>query len=438
MSEEPRSEDLEAEIDMMECSEELYFGDSASPPDVEFIDLTGPVPGSRLPSPEGSPTPVQPDIDLVAEAAEQAEPQEEQRRFRLSAKKLALTYPQCDKEPQAVIDKAVEVWGAASIKWMFVVRELHEDGTPHLHAAVWLGFTPDWRTTDCLDFLTGQHGNYQAMKDVTAWVTYLCKGDGPRATLKIDPEKFLESRKKKQSVAFLEVARYLQDEMDVVKAVDKYPGFALQHLRKMETYVQFLEGVETGGRTRKSWEEFTQEEINSLPFQGQVAIAEWCNENLGKDKGFGQRKHLMIHGNTGIGKSTFVQTLAPYFRIYPVPMEETWFDTYRDQHYDIALFEEVDPQNAKPISFMNTWNDGGPMCLRVKGAQRLKRKNLPSIVLTNYSADQLYQREHNQNFVAFNSYLRRYTVVDMSQPGPTGEIPDLFALIDILLSRQQN
>lgn len=421
----------------MECSEELYFGDSGSRDQIDFIDLTGPEVNTRLPSPEGSPVPVRPDMAQVVEAAEQARTQEGQRRFRLSAKKLALTYPQCDVEPQHVVDKAVEVWGDRAIKWIFVVRELHEDGSPHLHVAVWLSFTPDWRSSDCLDFLTGQHGNYEAMKDVTAWLTYLCKGDGPRATLRIDPEQFLESRKKKQSVAFLDVANHLQENMDVVLTAAKYPGFALQHLRKMETYVQFLEGVEMSGQGRKAWTEFTQEEMNSFPFQGQVVIAQWCNENLGKDKGFGQRKHLMIYGNTGIGKSTFVHSLVPFFRIYPVPMREDYYDSYRDNHYDLALFEEADPENRKPISFMNTWNDGGAMSLRVKGAQRTKRKNLPSIVLSNYSPDQLYQREHNENFVAFNSFLRRYTVVDMSQPGPTGEIPDLFAVINVLRGRVQ-
>jgi len=94
--------------------------------------------------------------------------------FRIKAKNLFLTYPQCLEEPQHLIDFLLEKLASKEPVYILVCQEEHEDGTPHLHAFVSLNKTLDTRNARFFD--SGDiHGNYQAANDPKAVYQYVTK-----------------------------------------------------------------------------------------------------------------------------------------------------------------------------------------------------------------------------------------------------------------------
>nr|CAP57996.1 hypothetical protein [Wheat dwarf virus] len=57
-------------------------------------------------------------------------------RFRVYSKYLFLTYPQCILEPQYALDSLRTLLAKYEPLYIAAVRELHEDGSPHLHVLV--------------------------------------------------------------------------------------------------------------------------------------------------------------------------------------------------------------------------------------------------------------------------------------------------------------
>lgn len=109
-----------------------------------------------------------------------------------------------------------------------------------------------------------------------------------------------------------------------------------------------------------------------------------------------------------MGKTTLVEALREYFRIY-YSAGSKWFDGYDDEHHELMVFDEFN--GAVPMAIMNRVLDGQHCTLEVKGAQISKNRNLPVIILTNYTRDELYTGERvnesvRQAFLSRCLYLR--------------------------------
>lgn len=95
--------------------------------------------------------------------------------FRLSAKNLFLTYPQCTipkDNALALITSKVRQWNPT---YILVGLEQHADGRPHLHMLVKLSTKADIRNAALLD-LDGCHGNYQGVRSLASTMAYVKKG----------------------------------------------------------------------------------------------------------------------------------------------------------------------------------------------------------------------------------------------------------------------
>jgi len=89
-----------------------------------------------------------------------------------NGKRFFLTYPQCDAEPQQLVDF---LSGRAPLSYYVVCRELHADGNPHLHACVEFK-TTQRQSVNWLDFVE-KHPNKQDPRNWAACKTYV-KKDG--------------------------------------------------------------------------------------------------------------------------------------------------------------------------------------------------------------------------------------------------------------------
>lgn len=124
--------------------------------------------------------------------------------FRLQSKNLLLTYPQCPIDKQIVLDLLKGILTPFGISYIVVSSELHQDGSPHLHAFVSLNKKYDSRQPTCLDIAdpaddTVYHGNYQGARQPKASVDYV-KKDGDY----IEEGEFGTNTKRSRDDAFAE------------------------------------------------------------------------------------------------------------------------------------------------------------------------------------------------------------------------------------------
>lgn len=96
-------------------------------------------------------------------------------KFRLDAKHLFLTYPHCDLDKQIAYDYLRLKFEPELI---LVAREVHADGTPHLHAYLGLQRKRHWSDAHFADLVHYPqifHGNYQAARSPQAAAKYATK-----------------------------------------------------------------------------------------------------------------------------------------------------------------------------------------------------------------------------------------------------------------------
>lgn len=91
--------------------------------------------------------------------------------FRLNARNVFLTYPRCAVSPSALGEFLSEIRPAT---YIHVVRERHEDGTPHLHALLQWIDKYNLRDERKFDF-EGFHPNIQPARDIVAIEDYISK-----------------------------------------------------------------------------------------------------------------------------------------------------------------------------------------------------------------------------------------------------------------------
>jgi len=91
--------------------------------------------------------------------------------FRFNARNAFLTYPRCEHSPNALGEFLRDM---RPTKYIHVVRERHEDGTPHLHVLVQWVDKFNCRDPRKFDYL-GNHPNLQPCRDVAAVEDYITK-----------------------------------------------------------------------------------------------------------------------------------------------------------------------------------------------------------------------------------------------------------------------
>jgi len=300
-----------------------------------------------------------------------------EKGFRMQGKNFILTFPQCDTKKEVAVERLEQKW-KDDLKGYIVCEENHKDGTPHLH--VFLQFKEKIRTSkkDYFDFIGGKHGNYQVAKSVRGSVEYVTKA-GNYVAKGVD----VESIKKKRASKSTEVAKMLMEgkSMAEVNAVD--PGYVMINKRKLEEYQSWIE-CENSKKSKIDW---IPPKLDGLT-DANKQIAEWISKNIRQPRAF-KAQQLFIHGPRNLGKTSLIEWLEKSLSVYHVPMGEEFYDLYSDD-YDLVVMDEFKGQ--KTIQWMNMFLQGSPMNIRKKGAQVMKKKNLPVIILSNYSLGECYPK----------------------------------------------
>lgn len=113
--------------------------------------------------------------------------EKQDKRFRLRAKRLFLTYPQLPADHRDLKELALKnyerIFGMDRKDFKYVIaQELHEDGSPHIHVYLEFSSVKKIYSSSKLDIVMNEpdsdvvfHGNYQAVKNEHNTLRYIIK-----------------------------------------------------------------------------------------------------------------------------------------------------------------------------------------------------------------------------------------------------------------------
>lgn len=316
----------------------------------------------------------------------------------LQGKKWFLTFPQCPMKKDEALQNLKSHF--PTTEWIIVAEEQHKDGTPHLHIA--LCFTQRFNSRDMkvFDKITGQHGNYQPMKNQLKCIEYVTKG-GVYHAEGIDVSAVLAKKNGK----FAWIAQEAMAGKTLIQLNTLDPGFILQHKRKLEEYMSWVKIASDRSKKEKRWSEI--DAILALKNDHNHSIRDWLIENIKKPRQLRQ-KQLYLWGPPGIGKTHLVTQLDYLLSIMYVARDDGEFmDFYEDGMYDLIVMDEF--SNKKTMQFMNQILDGQKCTLKKKGAQIVKSDNLPVIVISNYPLEKNYAGLYERGYL--EPLVSRFLVV---------------------------
>lgn len=236
--------------------------------------------------------------------------------FQLNCKNVFITYPKCDVQPRELLAFLV---GKCSPLYACVARELHEDGTPHLHALLCCEKPIRTKSESFFNYQTF-HPNIQAAKNRTATRRYIQK-DGNFLEHGDWPE--VSSSGPSSSVSEDDVRAKLQ-----LPLVDFLIWASVNR-------VQYAE---------RMWVLSNQPDVNTItaetPVSGTLSnefykILEQCN--------WDDDKSLVLVGSSGIGKTTWAKRVVQHNDMVPC-LFVTHTDTlkeFRAGYHKSIIFDDV-------------------------------------------------------------------------------------------------
>lgn len=322
--------------------------------------------------------PLSPYVETLEPATEKRK--SEKKRFQMRGKQYILTFPQCAEKKEVAAERIQQKYGD-SLKGYVVCEEAHKDGTPHLHVFLTFHKQLSVSSPDYFDFIGGKHGSYEVARSVRGSVEYVTKG-GNYVAKGVD----VEAIKAKKSPKNDTVAQMLHDGKSLAEIDKEMKGYVMINKRKIEEYESWIK-CEKAKKQKLDWVPPSLDGLTDANLQ----IAKWICSNIRQNRAF-KAPQLYIHGPRNLGKTSLVEWLEKYLSVYHMPTTEEFYDLYSDD-YDLVVIDEFKGQ--KTIQWMNQFLQGSPMPIRKKGSQAMKYKNLPVVILSNYSLSECYVKAAN-------------------------------------------
>lgn len=312
-------------------------------------------------------------------------------RFRLRAKRFFLTFPQCEVTKQAAANNIEAKW-REDIEAYAIAAETHapttEDpvGGPHLHIVIHFKKEISVSRADFFDCVTGTHGNYQVQKGTLCQAAeYLTKEDKEPLCFNLD----LEAAKRKKSSKFVLIAKLIQEGKTIEEIDELHPDVVLMHKRKLEEYSEMQKSK--------------RQRLQVPP----PCILSVCGVNIPIGL---ERQHratqYYIWGPPGIGKSTLIIELSNRnYRGFALPYNGHWED-WSDEDYDFAYADEFNGQVK--ITELNNFLSGDLICLPCRFRNKMKRRNVTTLILSNLPPEEQYK---NCPEVSRQALMTRLTVI---------------------------
>lgn len=352
--------------------------------------------------------------------------------FCFNTMRMFITFPMNASDHRSVYNRIVEHYGNQNIQHLIVGAEPHQDGTPHLHICIVLRKqtrTNSAQMESWLDPLHVKGGDYRRIqggdRDLARVYVYCGKGgnyvqlnphdyevfrqQATSAAVALTDERRKTKVKNKELVAkWSTIATGLNEEKrdrELALFSLENPAFVFQFGNKMQTGRAMLVQAAAYTVTRPPFPGLKWVEGNELRF-AQAAhfgtMKAWFDLNLpeGYTRELRRRrpirdKQLWIKGVPGIGKTTFLARLYETLKVFPWNVREN-FTVYQNFVYDLIILDEY--TGGLPLHFLNAMVDGSQTPLTVKNGNSIgKLENLPVIVCSNSSPDEVYRAHFDAN-----------------------------------------
>jgi len=277
----------------------------------------------------------------------------EGKGFRIQSKSWFLTYPKLGLAKEEVLE---HLKNKKKITGAVICRELHEDGTPHVHAYVLLDKKYDCENVHFWD-IEGHHGNYQHAKSIDAVAKYI-KKDG-------DFIEFGDISWKEKMAAREDHRRYLGKRL-----ID---GESLEQV--VTENPQLLFGLKHLEQDLLTWKRITLKPHEATSTRG-----------------------VWIYGRPGVGKSHYVRANEPSLYL---KSQNKWWDGYSGEK--AVLIDDFDKQGVCLSHYLKIWADKYPCTGEVKGSN-VALAHDRFYVTSNYSIDQLFDPHED---LEINQALKR-------------------------------
>ncbi|ABD65393.1 replication initiator protein [Rhynchosia golden mosaic Sinaloa virus] len=322
--------------------------------------------------------------------------------FRLQARNIFLTYPQCDISKDEALQLLQSLpWSVVKPTYIRVAREQHSDGFPHLHCLIQLSGESDIKNARFFDIAhprrsTNFHPNIQAAKDTNAVQNYIAK-DGDyceSGQYKVSGG----SKANKDDVYHNAVnAASVQEALAIIKAGDPKTFIVSYHNIKsnIERLLQ---------KAPEPWAPpFQLSSFTNVPDD----IQAWVNDYFGRSSAARPERpiSIIIEGGSRTGKTMWARALGPHnylsghldfnSKVYSNDVEYNVIDDIAPQYLKLKHWKEL-------IGAQKDWQSnckyGKPV--QIKGG-------IPSIVLCNPGEGSSYISFLNKEE---NASLKAWTV----------------------------
>lgn len=296
-------------------------------------------------------------------------------RFRLRAKNIFLTWPQCTsllnefESVEHFADYIQEKFRDFGFTEGMVAIEHHEDGNKHAHAVLCRQHTEAINNERFFD-LGEFHPNIQKVRDVSRSIKYIQKEDNWFGWGNIEKRIRLT-----MNDHLLEVVRGKRKLEDII---DLHPILLRGYSRLKADLSCYSEDVSISHLQESP-------SILGVPLNGSVT---WRLRTTFKTPS------LYIWGPPSTGKTSIFLPLGP--RVYWAPSNNDWNGLRPDFHH-LILFDEFRGQHL-PLSVLLQLMAGNPVHLNTKGGTIYLRHKIPVCFTSNLDPRQVF-KERNEAFL---------------------------------------
>lgn len=304
------------------------------------------------------------------------------RGYRCRGLRFFLTYPQCPHSASGALGNKCENLGCTKY---IVARELHEDGSHHLHAYLEFESEQVYCGSDWADFIdddgTSRHGSYEAVRSARAAAAYVAK-DGEYDSAGFSTGEIadiLRKAKRHHSVgAQATIGAALLEGQAIEAIVSDYPQLMVsRNLDMIKSNVKLVMAYRNPLKGRVCteldlWGQHKWEFDPNIPLRSSI-----------------KARMPLLYGERQIGKSTCIRS-APW-RAYFIREPRNWVD-FIEADYDLIVLDEATPKRCQELGYstINDLCDGFGALVNIKHGAARVGKRLPFVIISNFSPESLF------------------------------------------------
>lgn len=273
--------------------------------------------------------------------------------FEVNAKQFLLTYPKSTLSQERTYELLNEI---SSIKDYVIAKELHADGTPHVHAVIRF-FKRFHKKGERIFDLEGFHPNIKTLKTI---------GDFTRA------------------------AEYAKKDGDFISNL----------VEKKSKRQQLAEAVLEEGLTRQTilnHPELIFTNFNSV--RAWLSLVETPPVRVISTR---KKRHIWLYGPSNTGKTTWFRSWSNLFSVAEIPQNNDW--SHLTPKTDILFQDEY--RGSLSVQELNRISDGNTR-LNTKGGS-VHLGYVIVVILSNFSIRDVYKNVSDEIFLTIQNRFNEY------------------------------